>query len=1418
MPKARKKVKRKRRESTSSNSTSSSNSTHSSNSASTSSTSSSGSDKNRRMKSEIKRLKKKLNEKNSHYQGKIDSVPSFSGQANDLNMQQWLHTINSTGDIFGWDEKARIFCMVNKLKGNAKSWYNNQVDLKLSWKEWKKKLLAAFPSLTGIYFKLKDFVNNERPRNQNPVDFYYKKLSLGQSCKLAEDVIVEVIINTLNDPFLKSGAKAASCHSTGDLLKFLISNSGHYDQDIVVRKNNVKHSGRRFHGEPSTSKIIKCYVCNREGHKKINCPNLTTSKFCNFCKFKGHVEDECFKKNKNKKANPKINKISFSEGDETNQKFHKIVLINDKQFGAYIDFGSACNTIQQKIVEELLLEVKPNSDHVVIQGYGGANVHPLGVINTKIVLDDISMHTDFFVVPDNMQKTELLIGRPVTEKDSILVYKDSNVLRFIETDSFKNFPSDLFDFGEKKIKLFASEDIIVKPGLNLVDVFVNSGDDLLNGYFVVNFSEQNHGALPVLVPRNNLKVRNNLGVLKILNLSSCCVEIKKDFCLARGIEKDCRECYQVGEATNESDREKLRKILEKYSSCFSENNGLLSNIDLKMRIELTSNTPITHKPYRLSLFERERVNEIVSEMLEKGIVEPTTSSYASPVILLKKNNGDYRMVVDYRRLNQIMVKDKYPLPLIEDHLERLSGSKIFTVLDLKSGYHQIEVEQESRKFTAFVTPDGHWQYTRVPFGLSNAPAIFQRAINSVLGNLRHKYILVYIDDILILAKTTEEAIERLEEVLKLFDSAGLTLNLQKCGFLKDSVEYLGTEISHGVLKPSSSKLEAIKSFPVPRSVHQVRQFIGLASYFRKYIHQFALKAKPLTSLMKKSASWQWGTEQQDSFEKLRDELASGPTLAIFDPEAETQLHTDASQIGVAGVLLQKQSTGDWKPIAYMSRQTSDPETRYHSFELETLAVFEAVKKFRNFLFGRKFVIVTDCNAVRLTWSKRDVTPRVGRWWMALQEYDFTIEHRPGNKMIHVDALSRNPVEINSVKYSDWVCGLQALDEDTQLIKTQIDQGTAETCYTIVEDKVCRIIDGENKILIPKCSRWKIVQMYHDENGHPGWERTLDAIRKTYWFKDMKNFVKKFVQSCINCLKAKKSTGRKYTKLHPIEKVEEPFHTLHLDHVGPFCKTQEGNTQILVIVDAFTKFVWMEALPDTSSENTCKVLEGLIKLVHPPKRVITDRGKSFDCKRFSDFCKQFDIKHVKNAIASPRSNGQVERSNRTILEALTACIESDHHSWDKHINKVQRGINATKNATTGFAPSELLYGVRPKVENEIRLWKEVKTGDRLKNLEEVRKIAKLKCDKTSVKMKQSFDKNKKDAKEFKEGNIVLVERSMLVKGLKSGKLVPKYIGPVKIVEKLGNDRYKVVSFSKDRRRFRGVVASDRLRLFKPQQID
>ncbi|CAG9126845.1 unnamed protein product [Plutella xylostella] len=462
--------------------------------------------------------------------------------------------------------------------------------------------------------------------------------------------------------------------------------------------------------------------------------------------------------------------------------------------------------------------------------------------------------------------------------------------------------------------------------------------------------------------------------------------------------------------------------------------------------------------------------------------------------------------------------------------------------------------------------------------------------------------------------------------------------------------------------------------------------------------------------------WEWTTVQQDSFDILKSKLVERPVLALYDPAAETELHTDASKIGIGGILLQRPmgSQDPFHPVAYYSRQTTPEERNFHSYELETLAVICALKKFRVYLLGKPFKVITDCSALRSTFEKRDLIPRIARWWIALQEFDCHIEYRPGTKMGHVDALSRNPTydtdSTDHVRYppvlvisdEDWLLTLQLGDPELcrirDIFSSKLDpKGLAyvRDNYVLKDNKLFRCIDGDKenvRWVVPKGARWQLCKMNHDDIGHVGYEKTLERMKKSYWFSKMKRFIKKYVSACIDCAYAKKAANGREGLLHPIEKVAIPFHTLHIDHLGPFVKSKRGFTHTLNVVDSFTKFLFIKPVRSTSTKNVINALQDIFDIFRAPDRLISDRGSCFTAHAFRRFCLERSIKHVLNAVASPRANGQIERYNRTILDCLTAQnLRDNEKEWDNKIGKLQWGLNNTIQKTTGKTPAEIMFG-------------------------------------------------------------------------------------------------------------------------------
>lgn len=783
------------------------------------------------------------------------------------------------------------------------------------------------------------------------------------------------------------------------------------------------------------------------------------------------------------------------------------------------------------------------------------------------------------------------------------------------------------------------------------------------------------------------------------------------------------------------------------------------------------------------------------------------------------------MCIDYRAINRKTLKDKYPLPRIDDLLDSLKGSCYFTTLDMASGYHQIPIEEDSIQKTAFVTPDGHYEFMRMPFGLVNAPAVFQRTINQILGPLRFETAMAYLDDVLIPSASIAEGIQRLKCVLELFRTAGLTLRLNKCNFLQENIEYLGHEISSAGIRPGIGKIRAVSEFPRPNSVHDVRRFLGLASYFRKFIEGFATIARPVSSLTKKDITFGWGDHQETAFTTLKTKLVERPVLAIYNRDASTEVHCDASQIGLGSILLQRQEDNTLKPIQYYSRTTTLEEQKYHSYELETLAVVDALKKFRIYLIGIKFKVVTDCNSLRHTLMKRDLVPRIARWWLTIQEYDFDIEYRSGTKMVHVDALSRAPIEnikvlgVN-VTEDDWVLSAQLQDEFCKNIIQTLSQPPADNKskeahrdYCLRDNRLYRNTDNGRKWVIPKSARRRILMYYHDGAGHFAIDKTLEAVSARYWFPAMRSYVKNYIRSCLGCMYNKIPSGKRPGRLNPIEKIETPMDTLHIDHLGPFVTSVKRNAYLIVIVDAFTKFIFLKAVPNTKTAPVTRFLEEIMETFGVPRRIICDRGTAFTSKNFTSFCQDLGIKQVLCATATPRANGQVERMNRSILSALSASTD-DESRWDEAVSQVRWGINSTVNSTTRKFPYDVFFSYRPRSVHDSFLASEVGCEKR-HDLVVLRKRVAEVTRQQQHSQKEYYDQRHAQLTKFTVGQHVLVQANKGSNDGKSRKLEPRYKGPFVISKVLDNDRYVVNELpgsKRGRTAYTGICPSEKLKLF------
>ncbi|KAK7865588.1 hypothetical protein R5R35_010119 [Gryllus longicercus] len=829
---------------------------------------------------------------------------------------------------------------------------------------------------------------------------------------------------------------------------------------------------------------------------------------------------------------------------------------------------------------------------------------------------------------------------------------------------------------------------------------------------------------------------------------------------------------------------KVRQLLEDYSP----QKQVKTNIETK--IKLKDDDPVCLQPRRLAPKEKKILSDQIKEWLEKDIIRPSDSEYASPVVIVPKKDGSHRVCIDFRQLNKKIVRDRFPMPLVDDKIDALVNFSVFSVVDLKNGFFHVPVEKNSQKYTSFVTPDNQYEFVKTPFGLCNSPTSFLRFVDNVFKDLVRKSIAItYMDDIIIPGKDYDDAFDNLVQVLKVAAENGLELNRKKCKFLQTKIEFLGYVVESGSVTPSPTKIKAVQHFPEPKTVKQVQSFLGLTGYFRRFVKDYAKMAYPLYEV-RDGQHFFFGNTQKLSFSKLKEALSNEPVLRIYDPEAVTELHTDASKLGYGAVLLQKKPDEKYfHPVHYMSRKTSEGEKKWCSYELEVLAIIEALKKIKVYLLGIRFKIITDCHAFQKTLGKINLPPKVTRWALQLEEFDYEIEHRMGDRMKHVDALSRNPVMMVEDLMLEVIKKEQKKEERLNVIIQLLLKEPYED-YSMQNEILMKTIDGRNVVVLPTSMQQEVLKKVHD-NGHFGTKKMQEIIQADYYVPRLREKLDHLVECCITCIMAEKKKGKKEGLLQPIPKGDIPLHTYHVDHIGPITATSKLYKYLFVVVDSFSKFTWIFPIKTTNASEVLSKMDIMQASFGNPYRIISARGAAFTSTTFQEYCAKEKIEHVLTTTGVPRGNGQVERINGIIVPVLTKFSKDKPEQWYRHVNKLQRCINSTFQRSISRSPFEVLFGVKMRHQDDVAILEvleqeAVELFDRER--EDLRNAAKKSILKIQEENKKYHDKHSKEARNYQEWDIVAIRRTQFGPGMK---IKQKYLGPYKVSQVKGNDRYEVI---------------------------
>ena len=694
-------------------------------------------------------------------------------------------------------------------------------------------------------------------------------------------------------------------------------------------------------------------------------------------------------------------------------------------------------------------------------------------------------------------------------------------------------------------------------------------------------------------------------------------------------------------------------------------------------------------------------------MLDAGVIPKSTSPWSFPVVIIPKKNGSKRFCVDYRRLNKETIQDPFSLPRIDDILDRLAGSKVFSTLDLKSGYWQVKLSQDAIPKTAFSTPDGHYEFLVCPFGLKNAPAEFSRLMHQVLGGL--SYVQIYLDDITVHSATIEDHLNHLQETFKRLKHAKLKINDKKCTWFSSKISILGHVVSRNGIEMDKAKIIAVQSMKQPRNVKQVQTFLGLAGYYRRFIRDFAKAAQPLYGLLKKDTVFYFDDKCVSAFEVLKQKMVAEPILRPPDFHRPFTLHTDASGIGLGAVLAQRDDNKQEYVVCYASRILKGPESHYTITELECLAVVWAVKNFRAYLHGTTFQIVTDHVALNWLMTLKDPATRLVRWAVYLQSYDFTILHRQVRIHNNADALSRPVLAIEEVT---------DLTEETLSREKTGDIYDDEPLLYYVKHR--RMKDGlskrtvnrvlknaehyqwENEMLFyrktttddfllkvpPKDRRESLIETAH-VLGHFQTQTTYDRLKDQYYWLHMRDQVEKVIGKCRVCVRNNKAAPQ----YHPACSLEVSgvFDRVGMDLVLGLPPTAEGYVGILVITEYLTKYPYAVPIRSKSQDEIAGHLLHYITTFGPPKEILSDQGREFLNEVVQRLLDNTGVERRVTSPYHPQTNGLTERFNRTLIQSLKKHCENEPTEWHRWIPFVLMAYRTRVHSVTGFTPFQLLFG-------------------------------------------------------------------------------------------------------------------------------
>ncbi|KAL0557201.1 hypothetical protein IC582_005719 [Cucumis melo] len=868
-------------------------------------------------------------------------------------------------------------------------------------------------------------------------------------------------------------------------------------------------------------------------------------------------------------------------------------------------------------------------------------------------------------------------------------------------------------------------------------------------------------------------------------------------------------------------------VVRDYPDVFPEElPGLPPHREVEFAIELEPGTvPISRAFYRMAPAELKELKVQLQELLDKGFIRPSVSPWGAPVLFVKKKDGSMRLCIDYRELNKVTVKNRYPLPRIDDLFDQLQGATVFSKIDLRSGYHQLRIKDGDVPKTAFRSRYGHYEFIVMSFGLTNAPAVFMDLINRVFREFLDTFVIVFIDDILIYSKMEAEHEEPLRIVLQTLRDNKLYAKFSKCEFWLKQVSFLGHVVSKAGVSVDPAKIEAVTGWTRPSTVSEVHSFLGLAGYYRRFVENFSRIATPLTQLTRKGAPFVWSKACEDSFQNLKQKLVTAPVLTVPNGSGSFVIYSDASKKGLGCVLMQQ-----GKVVAYASRQLKSHEQNYPTHDLELAAVVFALKIWRHYLYGEKIQIFTDHKSLKYFFTQKELNMRQRRWLELVKDYDCEILYHPSKANVVADALSRK------VSHSAALITQQApLHRDLERAEIAVSVGavTMQLAQLTVQPTLRqRIIDAqsndpylvekrglaevgqavefsissdggllfERRLCVPSDSAVKTELLSEAHSSpfsmHPGSTKMYQDLKRVYWWRNMKREVAEFVSRCLVCQQVKAPRQKPAGLLQPLSIPEWKWENVSMDFITGLPRTLRGFKVIWVVVDRLTKSAHF--VPGKSTYTASKwaqlYMSEIVRLHGVPVSIVSDRDARFTSKFWKGLQTAMGTRLDFSTAFHRQTDGQTECLNQVLEDMLRACALEFPGSWDSHLHLMEFAYNNSYQATIGMAPFEALYG---KCCRSPVCWGEV-GEQRLMGPELVQStneaIQKIRSRMHTAQSRQKSyaDVRRKDL-EFEVGDKVFLKVAPMrgvLRFERRGKLSPRFVGPFEILERIGPVAYRL----------------------------